>query len=64
MLDTHFKFEVCDDIFAKSKDRALASFISKNNVYKDNVSIPFVNTCISFIILYGSEACWRGYIPI
>ena len=42
--------------------RALASLISKYNVYKKlsyNVFTHLLNTCISPIMLYGSEAC--GY---
>ena len=38
LLDEHFKFEVCDDIFTKSGRRALASLISKYNKNKNEKS--------------------------
>ena len=59
-MDEHFKFEVCDDSFAKSWGKA--SLISKYYVYRNfcyNVFTHLFNTCISLIMLSGSEAC--GY---
>ena len=35
LLDEHLKFDLCDDLFAKSGGRALSSLISKYNVNKN-----------------------------
>ena len=62
LLDEHLKFEPCDDMLAKLGGRALASLINKYNVSKNfnhDIFIHLFNTCISSILLYGSEAC--GY---
>ena len=56
LLDQHFKYHICDEIFAKSDGRALTSLISKYNIYKKNsfdVYTNLFNSCIKPVIMYA-----------
>ena len=42
LLDEYLKFDLCDDIFAKSEGRDLLSLISKYNVNYDILHFLFI----------------------
>ena len=49
LLDEHLKFDSCDNVFAKSGGRALASLISKYNINKNfnhDIYTYLFNACI------------------
>ena len=60
LLDEHMKLTGCDKHFSQSAGRALSSLIGRYNTYKNfnfDIFTYLFNSCVSSIMLYGSEAC-------